>query len=63
MDGPCSMHGKDGKCVKNFQSEYLKGTDHSEDLRRRCEDNIRMDVREVGWEGMDCMDLAQDWDQ
>jgi hypothetical protein len=26
-------------------------------------DNIRMDVREIGWSGMDCIDLAQDRDK
>jgi transcription termination factor 2 len=31
--------------------------------RRRWEDNIRMDVREIGWGGMDWTDLAQDRDQ
>jgi hypothetical protein len=33
--------------------------------RRRCrwEDNIRMDLREIGWGGMDWIDLAQDRDQ
>jgi hypothetical protein len=31
--------------------------------RRRWEDNIRMDLREIGWEGMDWIDLAQDWYQ
>jgi hypothetical protein len=28
--------------------------------RRRWEDNIRMDLREVGWERVDWMHLAQD---
>jgi hypothetical protein len=28
--------------------------------RRRWGDNIRMDLREIGWNGMDCIDLAQD---
>jgi hypothetical protein len=32
-------------------------------LRRRWEDNIRMDLREIGWDGMDRIDLAQDRDQ
>jgi hypothetical protein len=27
--------------------------------RRRQEDNIRMDLREIGWGGMDWIDLAQ----
>jgi hypothetical protein len=26
--------------------------------RRRWEDNIRMDLREIGWVGMDWIDLA-----
>jgi hypothetical protein len=30
---------------------------------RRKEDNIRMDIMEVGWEGVDWMHLAQDRDQ
>jgi hypothetical protein len=29
--------------------------------RRRWEDNIKMDLREVGWEGIDWIDLAEDW--
>jgi hypothetical protein len=29
----------------------------------RWEDNIKMDLREVGWEGMDWIDLAQDRDR
>jgi hypothetical protein len=28
--------------------------------RRRWEDNIKMDLREIGWGGMDWFDLAQD---
>jgi len=31
--------------------------------RRRWEDNIRMDLREVGWEGMDWIHLFQERDQ
>jgi hypothetical protein len=30
---------------------------------RRWEDNIRMDLREIGWGGMDWIDLAQDREQ
>jgi hypothetical protein len=28
-----------------------------------CVDNIKMDLREIGWDGMDWIDLAQDRDQ
>jgi hypothetical protein len=31
--------------------------------RRRWEDNIKMDLREVGWGGMDWINLAQDSDR
>jgi hypothetical protein len=31
--------------------------------RRRWVDNIKMDFREVGWGGMDWIDLDQDRDQ
>jgi hypothetical protein len=31
--------------------------------RCRWEDNIRMTLREIGWGGMDWIDLAQDRDQ
>jgi hypothetical protein len=30
---------------------------------RRWEDNIRIDLREIGWGDMDWVDLAQDRDQ
>jgi hypothetical protein len=26
-------------------------------------DNIKMDLREIEWDGVDWMDMAQDWDQ
>jgi hypothetical protein len=31
--------------------------------RRRWVKNIKMDLREIGWDGMDWIDLAQDKDQ
>jgi hypothetical protein len=31
--------------------------------RRRWEDNVKMDLKEVGWEGGDWMRLTQDWEQ
>jgi hypothetical protein len=31
--------------------------------RRRWVDNIKMDLREIGWDGMDWIDLIQDGDQ
>jgi hypothetical protein len=31
--------------------------------RRRWVDNIKMDLRKIGWDGMDWIDLAQERDQ
>jgi hypothetical protein len=31
--------------------------------RRSWVDNIKMDLRDTGWDDMDCIDLAQDRDQ
>jgi hypothetical protein len=31
--------------------------------RRRWLDNIKMDLREIGWDGIDWIDLAQDRNQ
>jgi hypothetical protein len=31
--------------------------------RRRWVDNIKMDLRQIGWDGMDWIDLAQDRNQ
>jgi hypothetical protein len=28
--------------------------------RRRWVDNIKMDLKEIGWDGVNCLDLAQD---
>jgi hypothetical protein len=29
----------------------------------RWEDNVKMDLREIGWDGIDCIHMAQDRDQ
>jgi hypothetical protein len=31
--------------------------------RRRWVDNIKMDLREIGWDGVELIDMAQDRDQ
>jgi hypothetical protein len=48
-----------------FCSANLKARDHSKDLGidGKWEDNIRMDLREIGWESVDWTYLAQDRDQ
>jgi hypothetical protein len=45
-----------------FWSENVKGRDHSEDLGVDGK-NIRLDLRGIGWEGVDGMHLAQEREQ
>jgi hypothetical protein len=30
--------------------------------KRKCVDDIKMDLRDIGWGGIHCIDLAQDRD-
>jgi len=46
-----------------FLSENLKGRDHSGRPICRSEDNIRMNFREIGWEVVNWIHLAQVRDQ
>jgi hypothetical protein len=39
-----------------------EGMNHLEDPRRRWEDNIKMYLQKVGWEGVDWIYMAQDRD-
>jgi hypothetical protein len=41
----------------------LGGKKSLERYMHRWEDNTRMDLREIGWEGVDWIHLAQDMDQ
>jgi hypothetical protein len=41
----------------------LTERDHLEDLWRRWEDNIKLDLPEFGWGGVNCIDLPQDRDR
>jgi hypothetical protein len=62
MSGACSTDGK----MKNAYSILVGKYERKRPLgrpRHRWEDNTRMDLREVGWEGVDWMDVAQDRDQ
>jgi len=49
MGGACSTHGKD-KWIQNFDQKP-EGKTPLARPKRRWEDNIRMDLREVGRDG------------
>jgi hypothetical protein len=50
------------RCIQGFSGKP-EGRRPLERPRRRWEDNIKMDLREVGWGGMDWINLAQDRDR
>jgi hypothetical protein len=62
MGGACSTNGK-----KRNAYRILAGTPEGKKPlgtpRRRWVDNIKMDLRKIGWDGVDWMDMAQDRDK
>jgi hypothetical protein len=56
------MHGR-MRNAYNTSVGKSEGKKPAGRFRRRWEDNMRMDLREVGCEGVDWMHLAQDRDQ
>jgi hypothetical protein len=62
MGRACSTNGEQ----KNAYRIWVGKPEEKRPLerpRRRWEDNIRMDLREIAWGDMDWIDLAQDRDQ
>jgi hypothetical protein len=49
--------------VTRFSDEYYLFRKPLGRPRRRWVDNIKMDLREIGWDGVDWIDMAQDGDQ
>jgi hypothetical protein len=58
----CSTHGRNNICTQILVCE-VEGKRQFGTPRRRWKENIRVDLREVGWEGVDWMHLDQDRDQ
>jgi hypothetical protein len=61
MGRKCSIHGKQ-EMYTQFCSENLKGTG-TQKTKVQIGDNIRMDLRNIGWESVNWMHLAQKRDQ
>jgi len=62
MGEACSTHGYYEKCTKDFGRKTWKGEKTVGRPRHRWEDNIRMDLSQIGWDVMDWMHLVQDRD-
>jgi hypothetical protein len=61
MGRACSTNGEEMNAYSILVGKP-EGKRPLETLRCRWEDDIGMDVREIGWGGMDWIDLAQDRD-
>ena len=62
MGGACSAYGGEERRIQGLVGKP-EGKRPLGRSRRRWEDNIKMDLEEVGWWGMDWIDLAQDRDR
>jgi hypothetical protein len=62
MGGACSTNGEKRKAYRILVGKP-EGKRPLGRPRRRWVDNIKMDVREIGWDVVDWIDMAQDRDQ
>ena len=61
MGKTCSTYGRIQTCIQ-FKRGDLRERDFLGTLGRRWEDNIKMDLKEVGCDFGDLLDIAQDRD-
>jgi hypothetical protein len=61
MGGACSTNGEKRNAYRILMGEP-EGKRPPGRPRRRCVDNIKMDLREIGWDGADWINMAQDRD-
>jgi hypothetical protein len=62
MDRPCSTHGNMRNLYRNLVGKPERKRPPGRPRRRR-ENNNQTGLREIGWGGIDCIDLAQNRDQ
>jgi hypothetical protein len=63
MDRACSTNGGDEECIYRVLVGKPEGKTPLGKPRRSCVDNNKIDLRELGWDGRDWIELAQDRDQ
>jgi hypothetical protein len=61
MGRSCRTHGQEEYCIQDFGGNP-EGKRQLGRPTRRWEDNIKMNLREIGWGGVDSIHLAQDKD-
>jgi hypothetical protein len=60
MGRACNTYGGKEKCIEDIGGKARRKEATGKTKRV---DNIKMDLREIGWGGMDWIDLAQERDQ
>jgi hypothetical protein len=63
MGGECSTNGEEKKNAYRILLGKPEGKRPLGRPRRRWVDNVKMDLREIEWNGVDWIDMAQDRDQ
>jgi hypothetical protein len=61
MGGESNTYSEDQECVHGCGGK--KGKKSSRRLRRRCEDNIKMGLKEKGLDGIELVDVAASREQ
>jgi hypothetical protein len=61
MDGESNTYSENQECVHGCGGK--KGKKSSRRLRRRCEDNIKMSLKEKGLDGVELVDEAASREQ
>ena len=59
MGGSCGKHVRNQNCIGSFCRNRMT-KDQAERPTSRKEDNIKKVLNEMGWEGVDWINLAQD---
>jgi hypothetical protein len=62
MDGACGMYGGEERFIQGFGGK-LKRKRRLGRCRCRWKDDIKVNLKEVGWEIVDWIDLAHDRDK
>jgi hypothetical protein len=60
MGRACSTNGGEKRNAYRILVGKPEGKKPQEIPRRRCVDNIKVDLTEIGWDGVDWIDMAQD---
>jgi hypothetical protein len=58
MSNVCSTHGAEEECIQYFRGKARRKEPVERPLRR-WEYDVKMDLREIEWGGMDWTDLVQ----